>query len=288
VRGNRWYLSSVTIWEILLTSDEKKKEDILYLSQQLFFEKLLCSPSELIIKYILKGCPLYENKFDIHSKSRLQHVWDDLCKDKNKTFIYDKKQLQTKTKHVQIISRQLFKIINRIVIDSKPSDFGSRLDLFLSSHTRRLRRKTAIINTDPEKLYKIALLFMLYILCMEADFDATPIKEYWKDVGVSDTFKRLGYLLNKYEILTSRGPFMEMAITAFEQIRKNNKSTRGLFFDCLHSIYLPYVDIFLTYDNHFRNLSRIPHINYQKIYHFDELQITEYLRKIVPPEKTQL
>jgi len=134
VRGNRWYLSSVTVWEILVTSDEKRKEDILSLSQQLFYEKLLYSPSELIIKYILKGCPLYENKVDIHSKSRLQHVWDDLCRDKNKTFIYDKKQLQTKTKHIQIISRQLFKIINRIVIDSKPNDFGSRLDLFLSSH----------------------------------------------------------------------------------------------------------------------------------------------------------
>jgi len=144
-----------------------------------------------------------------------------------------------------------------------------------------------MINTDQEKLYKIAVLFMLYILCMEVDLDATPIKEFWKDVGISDTFKRLGYLLDNYEILTSRGPFMEMAITAFEQIRKNNKSTRGLFFDCLHSIYLAYVDIFLTYDNHFKKLSRIPHINYQEIYHFDELQITKYLRKIVPPEKTQ-
>ena len=51
-KGNIWYLSPVTLWEIMLTSDKERRERIIFYCQHLFHEKLLNSPSEFIINYL--------------------------------------------------------------------------------------------------------------------------------------------------------------------------------------------------------------------------------------------
>lgn len=100
-------------------------------------------------------------------------------------------------------------------------------------------------------------------------------------VGISDTFERLKYLIRKYEVLIYRGPFLEMALMAYNQIKEIKKSSRGLFFDCLHSIYFLYIDFFITNDEHFQMLKdNIEHFNYLKIYHLNELQLKTYIRRL--------
>lgn len=57
-----------------------------------------------------------------------------------------------------------------------------------------------------------------------------------------------------------------MALMAYNQIQEDKKPNRGLFWDALHSLYLPYVDFLITKDKHFKELQKkVSHINYLKI-----------------------
>ena len=78
-----------------------------------------------------------------------------------------------------------------------------------------------------------------------------------------------------------RASFADMARMANNQIIDDGKAVnRGLFWDSLHSLYLPYVDIMLTNDNHFQRLSkRIDHYNYKK-----KLNISPETLKWVPQQ----
>lgn len=121
-KGNIWYLSSVTLWEILSTKNEERREDIIFYCQHLFHEELLNSPSEFIINYINSGCPLVENKYDFHSKLSLSKSWKNICQDKRQTFIYNFESMKERMKHLQKLSKQLDKIIHRVVLDITVSD----------------------------------------------------------------------------------------------------------------------------------------------------------------------
>lgn len=281
VRGNRWYLSPVTIWEVLLTSDEVIKEKIIHYSQNLFYKRLLNSPSELIIHFIASGCPREEKRYDFHSKSNIQSVWEDLCLDKKKTFIYDKDELKKRTIYIQDISKQLNEIINKNTFYLNLYDYGSGLQHLLNVCIKKFKKKNIIKEAKMERVFKLSMFFMLYIMCLEIDLDATPIRNFWKHVGISDTFERLQYLNKKYEVLIYRGPFLEMALMAYNQIKDIKTSTRSVFFDCLHSLYLPYIDYFITNDNHFRELkNNVEHFNYKKIFHLKELKLRTFIRKV--------
>lgn len=278
VRGNRWYLSPATIWEILITTDKKERENIIQISQHLFHEKLLRSPSELIIQFIINGCPIEEDKYDFHSKSDIQEGWKDLCKNSQLTFIYDLEQLRKRSVYLQDISKKLFRIINTIVFDLKIESFESSFQLFLNQTIDRIFQ--ARIVSD-KRLFKLSLVFILYVICIGTDLDPAPINSFWKTVGISDTRKRFEYIIKEYEVLIYRGPIAEMALMAYNQIYEKNLSSRGLFKDCYHTLYLPYVDLFITNDDHFKKLKNfIDHPNYKKIYHFDQLEKKKHMRKL--------
>ena len=87
VKGRKWVISPVTLWEILLTGDESKKENLLYFSQNLFDRELLPAPEELIIDYIMNNFPLVEQPRDLISKSNIANVWRDIVDIPDKTFI---------------------------------------------------------------------------------------------------------------------------------------------------------------------------------------------------------
>lgn len=281
VKRNRYYLSPVTIWEILLTTDELRKEQIIFYSQHLFHEKLISFPSELIINYIKQGCPLYERKYDFHSKLPMAKTWENLCTDTRLTFTYEKDKLKEISKLVQKTSKQLSKIINRIILDIHSKDQEYQYQLLLEVYHKSLKDPKRSADIDSVKIQKIAMLFILYILCLEIDLDNSAINEFWKQKGIHKTFSRFEYLLHNYEILIYRGPFAEMALMAYIQISNGIKSNRGLFFDCLHCIYLPYVDFFITKDDHFKRLrENSNHILFSRIVHINELKIVTHNRQI--------
>lgn len=278
VRGRRWLLSPVSLWEIFLTKDEAERERLIFFCKHLFYKKLLFAPSEIIIQYINQGCPLIEPRKYMFSRLKMQGTWKDLCENKGKTFNLDYQELRKRTNALFSLSKSMYLIFKNKIIDINNRSFESQLYGFLTDLLNKIRLKGIDRSRKTEK---ISLMFMFYILCLGIELDPSPINDFWNERKIDNHFERLDYLLKKYPILIRRGPFIEMALMACNQIHRKNISSRGLFFDCLHTIYLPYVDIFVTKDKHFSSLKeQIDHIILKKIFLIQEITINEYPRLV--------
>lgn len=284
-KGNLWYLSPITLWEILLTSNKVRREKIIFFCQHLFHDQLINSPSEFIINYINAGCPLIENKYDFHSKLALNETWKNICDNKRLTFVYDYAALKGQMQQLQKFSKQLDKIINRVVLDITVSDDELSLQQFINYFYRQVKDELKYHDPDYHKVIKISILLIFYILCLEVDIDNTPIKKFWLSKGINHSIERLFYIMGNHKDLVFRGPFYQMAIMAFHQISLGHKSNRGLFMDCLHSIYITYSDIFITNDLHFKTLKEKKiHPNFSKLMHITEFELTTQLKEVSRPE----
>jgi len=280
--GNKYYLSPVTLWEILLTKDNQKREEILFKCQNLFYNRLLNSPSEFIINYINAGCPLVEKKYNFHSKLPLAQHWNNLCENKKLTFKYDVDQLIAQSTHLRDLSKRLWKIIYNIYFEIEPKEIEFKYQNVIRTCVTLLKDRNRQNDPASIKIYKISILLIIYFLCIGTDIDNTPIRNFWDKLKIESITDRIAFVLDNYEILVYRGPFAEMASMAAVQIEHNLKSNRGLIFDCLHTIYLCYIDIFITNDLHFTKLKKKhQHLIFQKIYHIKDLKITTQERNII-------
>jgi hypothetical protein len=285
-KGNIWYLSPVTLWEIMLTQDKTKREQIIFYCQHLFDERLIGSPTELIVNYINAGCPEIQKPYDFHSKLEIAEVWKDICKNPETTFEYDYEELKNRMKLFQKLSKQIDKIINRLVLDTSISDDELHIQMFINAYYESIKDDLKHSDPDYHKVIKISILFAFYILCLEGEIDNSPTKTYWKKFGISDSLDRLTFLMKMYKGLILRGPLYQMAIMAFHQISEGQKSNRGLYMDCLHVIYTTVIDRFITNDEHFKTLKEKGYFpNFLKVLHISEFVMTETKKKIHKPEK---
>lgn len=78
------------------------------------------------------------------------------------------------------------------------------------------------------------------------------VDEFWKRQKITTGQNKLIYFLNKYEPAIHSGPIANMALMALNQIGRTK--SRGLWADCLHSVYITYSDKFLSADEHFYSL----------------------------------
>lgn len=280
-KGNKYYLSPITIWEILRTKDSFRKEEIIQYCQHLFHDTLLKSPSEFIVNYIRLGCPMRERGTNIHSTSSLNSTWKNLCNNSSLTFIYDFSELEERTKLLYDLSKQIHQIINSINLDPIPTKIEYQYQDLLHRVMNKLNHKDNDPRRIENKIIRISILFILYILCLEMDIWNKDIKDFWRELKIIDPIQRLDYIINNHETLIYRGPFINMAFMAYSQIDGNQKSNRGLFFDSLHSIYLAYTDIFITNDYHFVNVRKQKiSPTYDKIFHLKEVKIDIYKRHL--------
>lgn len=77
-KGREWRISPVTLWEILMTSAEERRDDIVYFCQHLFNRELMPAPSELIISYIEQGMPLLETERPLISNTQIAQTWREV------------------------------------------------------------------------------------------------------------------------------------------------------------------------------------------------------------------
>ncbi|MEI7591502.1 MAG: hypothetical protein WCJ49_09395, partial [Deltaproteobacteria bacterium] len=220
-KGTKFYLSPATIWELLLTSDDRKREKLIFFAQNFCYDKLLNSPSELIINYILAGCPLRENKYDFHSRLEIAKTWTDLSRNHLKTFVFNSDLLKEKTKFVQTE----FKSISKQIEDVTNPNNVAFDDLI------RVDKEYDILSDREKQRRKLALLLIFFILCSEIDFDSTPIKEFWNKIGMSSTFDRMVYVMNNLYELVHTGPFAVMSEMGLLQLEQRQPSNRGVFLD---------------------------------------------------------
>lgn len=109
--------------------------------------------------------------------------------------------------------------------------------------------------------YKATIMFALCILIMGISFDGAELPFFWKKrMQSTNILDQMEYLFANYETMIHRGPLVCMAKMAIAQT--SNKSNRGLYKDCLHSLYMPYCTLFFTNDQHFIEIKSQPPMGY--------------------------
>lgn len=255
-KGRDWRISPVTIWEVLMTSDSDERDRIIRYCQHLFSRELLPNPSELIVPYIEKGMPQYEPDFENNSTSRLADTWRSVVDDRRQSISFDHQELKARISATQELTKDLYKVIKSQEVVIRSSDSHAGLDYTLHNLVNELPfvKSGEPVSSEQRLHYRVALHFIIVILCAEVDFENGPIKEFWKKRKIDSTADRIYYVVTKLPELVYRGPFILMAYMAVAQAQK--KYSRGLWHDCLHCVYLPYVSYLFTTDEHFDVLRR--------------------------------
>lgn len=250
------YLSPITLWEILLNGDDERKDYLIYWSQFNCSKELIKSPTELILDYIKLNCPLKDReKFYInpHTEMELGITWKNIHGKIEKTIPINLDELKERTKPIRDFSKQLKNIITDMC-DENYSNYNN--DPF---HKAMLKVSENLKYTDSqiieyEKLIKISLIFLFFIICIGIELQNNLLVKYWEELNIEDPFEKLDYLIDNHPMLLNRGPVIEMARMADEQLKMSNSKSRGLLHDCFHAIYCYYTDNLVTADEHFKSL----------------------------------
>lgn len=250
------YISPITLWEILLNGNDERKDYLIYWSQFNCANELIKSPTELILDYIKLNCPLEDRKEfykNPHTEMELGTTWKNIHGKREKTIPINLDELKERTKPIRDLSKKLKNIINDMC-DENYSNYNE--DPFHKAMLRvckNLKYNNSQIN-EYEKLIKISLVFLLFIICIGIELQNNLLKKYWEQLKIEDPFDKLDYLIDNYPMLVNRGPIVEMAKMADEQLNMANSKSRGLLHDCFHSIYCYYTDNLITGDEHFKSL----------------------------------
>lgn len=273
LKGTKFFISPVTLWEILLTSNEERREKLLYYLQHLCFSKLINSPSEFIINYILAGCPMVEKKYEFYSQLNISKVWEDLSENTLKTFIYDENELKEFSNMIRSVFTSFNKDLEDIILLKSEEESNSVVQDGIKTVLTHLKGVDINqVDSNTLQIYKLSTLLIIFILCFDTDFDNTTVKNFWKSKKIDSMLDRLFYIVKNCESLIYQGPFPIMAQMAMVQFSQRGKTSRGAFWDVLHSIYLIYVDTFYTNDEHFLLLrSSHSHAIFQRVSHLSEI-----------------
>ncbi|MCE7887921.1 MAG: hypothetical protein DYH13_10535 [Alphaproteobacteria bacterium PRO2] len=258
------------MWEILLNSDERRRDYLIYWAQFNCSESLLKSPTEIIINYLVQGCPQKDriSFFDAPgTQQQIGETWKKVHGKIDRTIPVDLSALKERSEAIRQLSKKLKSIVNDMCANGKLDDPFHQV------------MKTALKNLDfpenkeNERIFKISLIFLFFIVCIGLELENKAVRDYWEKFSIDDPFDRLDYLVQNHPEILIRGPLLEMAKMAEVQIASDNGQGRGLVHDCFHAIYCYYADNFITGDAHFRVLrDSVPHPAFERIILTEQLE----------------
>lgn len=266
--GFELYLSPITLWELLLNSNDERKDYLIYWAQFNCGSNLLKSPTEIIIEYIMMGCPLKDRKifFDApYTKMELGTTWKNIHGKIDRTIPIDLDALKERTKPIRDLSKRLKSIINSMCDETHANYENDPFHLAMIQALQNLDRSNTL-NEEDEQICKITLILLFFIVCIGFELQNNAVREYWDALEIQDPFERLDYLVENHPILMIRGPVLEMAKMANIQLAMDNSKSRGLLHDCFHSVYCYYSDNLITGDTHFEFLrDKVKHPVFERI-----------------------
>ncbi len=274
-KGREWYISTTVLWELLQIRDDDDLDACMYLSSFLFSENLLKSAAEIIIDYIQQSEPDHLVLQSPFTSSAIGSYWSRSCHDKGFRFRIDAPIF----KDVTNLIRDLSKYMALMTVDEAGeaplrSDLANIKEIIDAAYVQYYNDDVDVMI---KKIRTIAMITLFIQLCMCLDISKDAIDSYWKTVGIGDPIERLLYLLERHPDLVRKGPAWYIANAIFTQCMKNRRSSRGAFHDGIHAVYLPFVDIFLTRDEHFRKMKEFATQEYKDLYnkiqHIDDLQL---------------
>lgn len=252
------YLSPVTLWEVLLNSNESRRDALIYWAQFNCASKLLKSPTEILIDYIKAGCPKNDKALfrgQPHTSLEIGKTWEHIHKRLDLTIPVDLNELKDVTAAHRQLSKQLKRIIESMC-SQKNDTYDYEKDMFhhaMLDTLKKLELSDSMI-VDHEIEFKIALIFIFFFICIGFELQNDPLKQFWEQLEITDEIERFDYILTKYPSLMVAGPIIEMALMAKAQVSMENCKSRGLVHDCMHTLYSYYTDHLLTGDDHFAKL----------------------------------
>ena len=249
-------ISAVVIWEVLLNSNEKRRDYLIYWAQFNCSQYLLKSPTELFISYLKSNCPKNDKKdfwYNRETDLDIGNTWKKIHGDIEKTIPIDIESLKERTKPVRDMSKSLKSILDEMTNKDNDNYHDDTFHKAMLRAIKNLNRRNPI-NKEDETIIKLSLVYVLFFLCIGLELDNTPIRMYWQDKEIEDPFERLDWLIENLPEVVIRGPVIEMAKMAEAQFITSNSKSRGLLHDCLHSVYCYYADNVITGDEHFKTL----------------------------------
>lgn len=275
-KGREWYISTTVLWEIFQIQTFKDVDACMYLASYLFSENILKSSAELIIDYIDQGEPEYQILESPFTKSSIGDHWKRSCNDKSYTFHFESEGFKYATRFVKDIARYLSIFATKDKVGNNPlSDDLLALKEFIDGIYDQYYKDN--VDELVRKLRTVAILVLFIQLCLALDITKDVIDKFWDKKMISDPIERLTYLLEKHPDLARKGPVWSISNMFLSQCLKNRRSSRGAYHDGIHAIYLPFIDVFLTQDDHFREIRELAKKEfkglYSKIQHLDESEI---------------
>lgn len=277
-KGREWYISTTVLWEIFQIQNYKDMDACMYLASYLFSENLLKSPAEIIIDYIEQGEPEFLILESPFTMSSIGDHWRKSCNDKGYTFNFEGEGFKFATKFVKDIARYLSIIATKDNIDNNPlKDDLIALKEFIDAVYDQYYKDN--VDELVRKLRTVAILVLFIQLCLTLDVAKDVIDRFWEKKRIFDPIERLTYLLEKHPDLVRTGPVWNISNMFLSQCLKNRRCSRGAYHDGIHAIYLPVIDVFLTQDDHFREIREFSKKEfkglYNKIQHLDEFEILQ-------------
>lgn len=257
-KERKWYISSITLLEIFLTKDEDRRYNLFDFSRCLFYDYLIPSSEELIVKYIQKGCPKFETPYELKSNSLFAKEWALACKNRDYAFQPDLDTLELYTKHLRFLGEYFIKTRKGYVLKPNLAIENAPMKLdgaFLKYIFNELLKYYNDNPSEEEKYYlNISVHVTFIILCCGIGFDKQTIENFWNKDRNIEPLERLELTVKNYPDVFFRGPISNIARMII--LQSNSRTGRGLYFDSLHSIYTTYCDLYFSNDEHFLNFKK--------------------------------
>ena len=275
-KKRKWYISNITLWEIFLTGNENRRTELFDFSRSLFHKELMPSIEELLINYIKNGLPTIEQRYKLKSKSIFSKHWKKACKNSLYFFEPNINDLKTHTSYYRFLGEYFVQTNKGYVLDFDVNISVEGKEYEMKKIENAFTNyKTKIGNEKYKKYeqhYNLSFQLVLIIFCYGINFNQEITENYWRKIGINNPNERIDYVVKNMLELFYRGPISNVAQMIL--LQANTNSTRGVYFDALHSAYITYSDLYFSDDSHFESLKTINDPNMLKIRKVSEMEFS--------------
>ena len=257
-KSRKWYISNIALWEIFLTSNEERRRELFDFSRCLFYKDLMPSIEELLINYINNGLPNIEKRYKLKSKSIFSKHWKKSCQNLSYFFEPELTDLKRYTKYYRFLGEYFVKTNNGYVLNFDENISLDGKDLEMEKIQNSFQELILDLSVEEykelEQYINLSFKLVLMIFCYGINFNQQITEKFWKKIGIDNPTDRISYVVRNIPNLFYRGPIAN--ITNMILLQADSNTTRGVYFDALHSIYITYSDLYFSEDEHFNNLKK--------------------------------
>ncbi len=248
---------------------------MLLAAQALFDPLMLATPTELASRYLLNAYPANFINYSIFTKSIPPALWREMTQDFVRTLSFNG-HLE-RARFFRVVSRNL-----ETVVEGKAHD--DEIVRHAAEYVNLVHQVFASNARPPwgvhDQLAKFVILYVFLLFGIAADLGASEAGTL--AIKSEDPIR----IFTDYPKMFLLGPLAEMAAMAELQYRMGRRD-RGVLLDGMHMAYAPYVDMILSNDEAFLELSAQHRFYRRKVFHLSKMQINRVPLKLADYPEAQ-